>query len=289
MTINYQALRNWQFQPLEHSYTARDVMLYSLGIGYGLDPLDPDDLSYVYEKELRVPPTFSVVLGHPGFWARDPRTGIDWVKLLHGEQTMTVHKPLPREGTVIGRSRISRLSDKGAGRGALMEIERTVTDKHTGELYAKMVQLTFLRGDGGFSAADGISDPPPPPPQQIPERAPDRVIELPTRPETALIYRLSGDDNPLHADPQVARAAGFQQPILHGLATWGVAAHAVLKTECASDPARLGSFHARFTSPVYPGETIRTEIWREGNLVSFRSSVVERNVTVLGNGRATLQ
>ncbi|MDR2990323.1 MAG: MaoC family dehydratase N-terminal domain-containing protein [Burkholderiaceae bacterium] len=289
MTIDYKTLRNWHFEPIEHSYTARDVMLYSLGIGYGLDPLDPDDLPYVYEKDLRVPPTFPVVLGYPGFWARDPRTGIDWVKLLHGEQTMTVHKPLPREGVVIGRSRISRLSDKGAGKGALMEVERTVTDKATGELYATFVQLAFLRGNGGFSAADGVSDPPPPPPPPIPERAPDSVIELPTRPETALIYRLSGDDNPLHADPQVARAAGFERPILHGLATWGVAAHAVLKTQCASDPARLASFHARFTAPVYPGETIRTEIWREGEAVSFRSNVVERGVMVLNNGRAVLR
>jgi acyl dehydratase len=289
MTIDYQTLRNWHFEPVERSYTSRDVMLYSLGIGYGLDPLDPDDLAYVYEKELRVPPTFSVVLGFPGFWARDPRTGIDWVKLLHGEQTMTVHKPLPREGTVIGRSRISRLSDKGADKGALMEVERTVTDKATGELYATHLQLVFLRGDGGFSAADGVSDPPPPPAPPIPERAPDHVIDLPTRPETALIYRISGDDNPLHADPQVARAAGFERPILHGLATWGVAAHAVLRTQCASDPERLASFHARFTAPVYPGETIRTEVWREGEVIRFRSSVVERNIVVLNNGRATLR
>lgn len=168
MTIDYQTLRNWHFEPIERSYTARDVMLYSLGIGYGLDPLDPDDLAYVYEKALRVPPTFAVVLGFPGFWARDPRTGIDWVKLLHGEQTMTVHKPLPREGTVIGRSRISRLSDKGAGKGALMEVERTVTDKASGELYATLLQLVFLRGDGGFSAADGVSDPPRRPRRRFP-------------------------------------------------------------------------------------------------------------------------
>ena len=289
MTIDYQTLRNWHFEPIEHSYKARDAILYSLGIGYGVDPLDPDDLACVYEKELRVPPTFAVVLGYPGFWARDPRAGIDWVKMLHGEQTMTAHKPLPREGTVIGRSRIARLTDKGAGKGALMEVERTVTDKATGELYATLTQLVFLRGDGGFSAADGVSDPPPAVVAPVPERAPDSVIELKTRPETALIYRLCGDDNPLHADPQVARAAGFERPILHGLATWGVAAHAVLKTQCASDPARLASFHARFTAPVYPGETIRTEIWRADDEIRFRASVVERNLVVLNNGRATVR
>jgi acyl dehydratase len=170
-----------------------------------------------------------------------------------------------------------------------MEVERTVTDKATGELYATVVQLSVLRGDGGFSAADGVSDPPPPLLPPVPQHVPDDVVDLPTRPETALIYRLSGDYNPLHADPQVARAAGFERPILHGLATWGVAAHAVLKSQCASDPARLASFQARFTAPVYPGETLRTEIWREGSVVSFRASVVERNLMVLNNGQAVLR
>ncbi|MEX3942911.1 MaoC/PaaZ C-terminal domain-containing protein [Paraburkholderia sp. BR10937] len=289
MTIDYHTLRNWPFKDVEQTYTARDAVLYSLAVGYGANPVDPDDLAFVYEKALRVPPTLAVVLGFPGFWARDPRSGIDWVRLLHGEQSLVMHKPLPPTATVIGRSRITRVVDKGAGKGALLEIERSITDKASGERYATVTQLTFCRGDGGFSADNGLSDEAPAPPPPMPERVPDHHCDLPTRPETALIYRLCGDDNALHADPQVARAAGFERPILHGLATWGVAAHAVLKTLCASDPQRLAAFHARFTAPVYPGETIRTEMWRDGNEVSFRARVLERDVLVLNHGRAQLR
>lgn len=289
MTIDYHTLRSWPFQDVEQTYTARDAMFYSLAVGYGANPVDVDDLAFVYEKELRVPPTFAVVLGFPGFWARDPKSGIDWVRLLHGEQGIEIHKPLPREATVIGRSRITRVVDKGEGKGALLEIERSLTDKATGERYATLRQLTFCRGDGGFSANGGPSDEAPPAPPAVPDREADYVCELPTRPETALLYRLCGDDNALHADPQIAHAAGFERPILHGLATWAVAAHALLKTLCASDPARLVRFHARFTAPVYPGETIRTEIWRDGNAVSFRARVVERNIIVLNNGTASLR
>jgi acyl dehydratase len=289
MTIDYYTLKNWQFDELEHTYTARDAMLYSLGLGYGNDPLDPDDLAFVYEKALRVNPTFAVVLGYPGFWAKHPGTGIDWVKLLHGEQTLRIHRPLPAAGTVVGRSRVARITDKGPGKGALVLIERTITDKVTGELMATVEQLNFCRGDGGFSASGQPGDPPPAVPAPLPDRAPDAICDLPTRPEAALIYRLSGDDNPLHVDPDVARAAGFERPILHGLATWGVAGHAVLKTACAGAPEKLGSLYARFTAPVYPGETIRTELWFDEGTVSFRSSALERGVVVLNNGRAELR
>jgi acyl dehydratase len=289
MTIDYHNLKNWPFEDIEQHYCARDVILYSLGAGYGSNPLDPDELAFVYEKELRVTPTFAVALGFPGFWVKDPRSGIDWVRMLHGEQTLRVHKPLLREATVIGRSRVARIVDKGPGKGALVLIERTVTDKATGELLATIEQLNFCRGDGGYSAGGDPSDEAPSSPPPVPEHAPDAVCDLPTRPEIAHIYRLSGDDNPLHVDPDVARNAGFERPILHGLATWGVAAHAVLKTTCSSDPTRLALFRARFTAPVYPGETIRTEVWRENNVVHFRSRVIERDVVVLNNGYAELR
>lgn len=288
MPIDYDTLKQWDFGEIEHTYTPRDVMLYALGVGYGADPLDADDLAFVYEKALRVAPTMAAVLGYPGFWARDPRTGIDWVKMLHGEQTVRIHRPLPRSGTVIGRSKVARIVDKGAGKGALLLIERGVFDKASGERLATVEQLNFCRGDGGFSAGDGRSDTLPAS-APMPEGPPDAVCDLPTRPEAALIYRLSGDDNPLHADPEVARAAGFDRPILHGLATWGVAAHAVLKTCCDSDPERMMLFHARFTKPVFAGESIRTEIWRDGNTVSFRARSIERDVVVLDNGRAELR
>lgn len=289
MTICYQTLKNWPFADIEQHYTHRDAILYSLGVGYGANPLDPDELAFVYEKDLRVSPTFAAVLGYPGFWAKDPRSGIDWVRMLHGEHTLRIHRPLPPAATVIGRSRVARVVDKGAGKGALLLIEREVTDKATGERLATIEQLNFCRGDGGYSANGDTSDDAPTSPPAVPARKPDAACELPTRTEAALVYRLSGDDNPLHADPDVARAAGFERPILHGLATWGVAAHAVLKMQCGSDPARLALFRARFTSPVYPGETIRTEMWRDGNTVQFRAHAVGRNVVVLDNGIAELR
>jgi acyl dehydratase len=289
MTIDYNTLKNWPFKDIEHEYTPRDVMLYNLGVGYGSSPLDPDELAFVYEKDLRVAPTFAVVLGFPGFWAKDSRSGIDWVRMLHGEQTLHIHKPLPTSATVIGRSRIARIVDKGVGKGALVLIERKVSDKATGELLATIEQLNFCRGDGGYSAGGDPSDEAPTSPPPVPERAADALCDLPTRPEIALIYRLSGDDNPLHVDPEIARGAGFERPILHGLATWGVAANAVLRTTCDSDPTRLALFRGRFTAPVYPGETIRTEIWRAGNAVHFCSRVLERDVVVLNNGYAELR
>ena len=133
MTIDYHTLRNWPFEDIEQTYTQRDAILYSLGLGYGHDPLDPDDLPFVYEKALRVPPTFAAVLGYPGFWARHPGTGIDWVKLLHGEQRLRIHRPLPAAATIVGRSRVARIVDKGPGKGALVLIERSVVDKTSGE------------------------------------------------------------------------------------------------------------------------------------------------------------
>ncbi|MGF6997082.1 MaoC/PaaZ C-terminal domain-containing protein [Paraburkholderia sp. GAS32] len=289
MTINYDTLKNWPFEDIEQHYTARDVMLYQLGVGYGWDPLDPNELPFVYEKDLRVTPTFAVVLGYPGVWARDPRSGIDWVRMLHGEQTLYIHKPLPPSATIIGRSRVARIVDKGADKGALVLIERRVTDKTTGELLATIEQLNFCRGDGGYSLSGAPSDEAPTSPPPVPERAPDAVFDLPTRPEMAHIYRLSGDDNPLHVDPEVARNAGFERPILHGLATWGVAAHSVIRTTCDGDPTRLALFRARFTAPVFPGETIRTEVWRSGNAAHFRSRVTERDVVVLNNGYAEMR
>jgi acyl dehydratase len=226
-----------------------------------------------------------VVLGWPGFWARDLDTGIDWVKLVAGEQGLTLHRPLAPRGAVTGKTRVTEIIDKGPGKGALVYSERVVTDRATGEKIATATQTTFCRGDGGFGGPPREARPVHP----IPDRAPDQVCDLATRPETALIYRLSGDPNPLHVDPAVAEAAGFPRPILHGLATFGVAGHAILKTLCRYDPARLAAIAGRFSAPVFPGETIRTEMWRDGEVVSFRARVVERDVIALNNGRAEVR
>ena len=198
---------------------------------------------------------------------------------------MTLHRPLPVAGWFVTRSRVEEIIDKGAGKGALIYLVREISDADSGDKLATMRRTTFARGDGGFGGPSG----PRHEPHRMPEgRAPDHVCDLPTLPQQALIYRLNGDDNPLHVDPDVAREAGYERPILHGLCTFGVAGHAVLKTLCGWDPARLKRFDVRFSAPVFPGETIRTEMWVDGATVSFRARVVERDAVVLNNGLAEL-
>ena len=282
MALDYDRLRNWELADVEHAYGRTDTILYALGVGLGADPLDARQLRFVYEEDLLALPTMAVVLGAPGFWLKEQDTGVDWVRVLHGEQGLVLHRPLPPEGTAIGRTRVTGILDKGADKGALIYSEKVLIDKASGETVATTTSTTFARGDGGFGGPTGPS----PRPHPIPERSPDLACDLPTVPQAALIYRLSGDRNPLHADPEVARAAGFKAPILHGLCTLGVAGHALLKSCCDYDPARFRSLKLRFSAPVYPGETIRTEMWRDGAVVSFRSRVVERDVVVLDNGRA---
>lgn len=283
MPLDYAKLKNWTIPEIEQRYTTRDTILYALGLGCGGDPTDAGELRFVYEDGLAALPTMAVVLGAPGFWLKDPATGIDWRKVLHGEQGLVLHKPLPPSGTVLGRSRITEILDRG-DKGAFMYSERDVVDQASGAVLATTTSTTVLRGEGGFGGPTHAAREP----HKLPERAPDQTVDLATLPQAALIYRLSGDDNPLHADPKVARAVGFPRPILHGLCSFGVAGRAVLRACCGNDPARLKRFQLRFSAPVYPGETIRTEIWRDGATVSFRARVVERDIVVLNNGLAQI-
>ncbi|HEY0201154.1 MAG TPA: MaoC/PaaZ C-terminal domain-containing protein [Burkholderiaceae bacterium] len=296
MAIDYQHLKNRAFAPVAQHYTERDTMLYALSLGLGNDPIDAGALPFVYEGlpgGLRALPTQAVVLGYPGFWAREPDTGIDWVKLLHGEQRVRWHQALPASGDVVGHNRITHLTDKGEGKGAIMITERRL-ESAIGELLATVQQVTFLRGDGGYSQQGGgqPSDAPLPPLAPTPEdRAPDFTDTQTIRPEAALLYRLMGDTNPLHADPAVATKAGFERPILHGLASYGLVAHAVLRQCGGGDPARLKALDIRFAAPVYPGETLVTEIWRvPGQLGQFqlRARVAERDKVVMSHGFAEL-
>jgi acyl dehydratase len=268
--------------PAEQIYDAKDCMLYALGVGLGHDPMNEDELAFVYEKDLKVLPTMATVLAHSGSLARNPDSGINWVMVVNGEQGFALERPLSGEGVLIGRTKIVEVIDKGAGKGALLLTERKITDKATGAPIGTVTQTIFCRGDGGFGGPPRQS----PQPHPIPTRAPDAVCDFGTRPEMALIYRLSGDYNPLHAEPAAAKAAGFDRPILHGLGTFGVSGHALLKTVCGYDPARLKSFSCRFSAPVFPGETIRTEMWRDGPIVSFRARVVGRDVIAINHGRA---
>ncbi len=280
MAIDYEVLLNHRLPDVHQHVTAHDTILYALSVGFGQDPLDPRQLDFVDQhRALRAVPTAAVVLGHPGSWLADPATGVDAVQLVHGEQGVVLHRPLPASGEVIGRSRVTGLVDKGPGRGALLYSEKQLLLAATGERLATATSTTFLRGDGGFGGPSG----PVRPPHPMPEDPPDWVMDLPTRPEQALLYRLNGDDNPLHADPAFAARAGFPRPILHGLCTLGVVGHALLATLGGYDAERFREMHLRFTAPVFPGETIRTEGWHDG---SFRARVVERDVVVVGNGRA---
>jgi len=296
MAIDYHHLKARDFGVVRQHYTERDTMLYALSLGLGNDPLDAAALPFVYEGlegGLRALPTQAVVLGYPGFWAREPDTGIEWVKLLHGEQRVRWHRPLPASGDVVGHNRITHLTDKGEGKGAIMITERRL-ESAAGELLATVQQVTFLRGDGGYSQQAGgqPSDAPLPALQPTPEdRAPDFTDTQSIRPEAALLYRLMGDTNPLHADPAVATKAGFERPILHGLASYGLVAHAVLRQCGGGDPARLVALDIRFAAPVYPGETLVTEIWRvpgQAGQFQLRARVAERDKVVMSHGFAEL-
>jgi acyl dehydratase len=302
MPFDPQKILNWQFPEIEHSYTERDTILYALGLGCGSDPAEPGDLRFVYERGLLALPTMAVVLAYPGNWLESDESTADYSRVLHGEQYLALHRPIPPAGTVVGRSRIVDLLDKGKQKGAVLYVERTIFDRASGEPVATMTSAAMLRGDGGFGGKPG----PQPAPHRLPDAAPQTAVDLKTHANSALIYRLSGDRNPLHADPKAATAGGFPSPILHGLCTFGVAGRALLKACCGGDPARLRSMQVRFSAPVFPGETIRTEIWDasspggtpEGQehaptsagarQISFRARVVERDVAVLNNGMATV-
>lgn len=284
MAIDYEKLLRLKIPDAQHSYLPKDAILYALSLGVGADPLDEGQLRFCYEQDLRVLPTLGVVLAHPGFWPKTLNTGLDWVRIVHAEQGLVLHKPLPPQAEVVGHSRVVEIVDKGREKGAFIAVERRVLDRATSAPLCTITQTMFCRGDGGFGGPQRAL----PPPHQVPERAPDAICDIPTLPQTALLYRLNGDWNPLHADPAVARKAGFEKPILHGLATYGIAAYAIIKTLCANDGARVASIFGRFTAAAYPGETLRTEMWVDGLIVSYRVRSLERDVVAINNGRVEL-
>lgn len=283
MALDYDRLMGMAPMETRHELSRRDTMLYALGVGAALGgPTDPGELQFVYEDGLKALPTMAAVLAYPGFWAKDPRYGLTWQKILHGEQSIELHRELPVEGVLRGVTSIDEIYDKGAAKGALMLSSRRIYNEADGDLIATVRQSSFLRGDGGFGGGPGGAVPAP---RALPDRPADILLQMLTRPEQALIYRLSGDYNPLHADPAVATQGGFPAPILHGLATYGVAGRGVLRALCGNDSTRLRRYDVRFSSPVFPGETLALEIWREGpGEAAMRARVVERDLQVLGAG-----
>ena len=283
MAIDYDKIMSLKSNDVEYSYTDNDTMLYALGVGFGRDPLNRDELDFVYEKDLKTIPSMATVIAWGAGHMRD--SGMNYLMVVHGEQRLKIYEPLPVAANILVDSRVTHVIDKGVDKGALLVTEGDIKEKQTGKLLCTLGGTTFARGDGGFGGPKDGS----PEPHQIPDRKPDIISELDTTPDQALLYRLSGDRNPLHSDLDVAEAAGFPRPILHGLCSYGTACRSIIKDVCKYDSSLIKQFDVRFSSPVFPGEKISTEIWIDGSDISFRSWVKERNVMVINNGKCVLR
>lgn len=282
MAIVYPEILSQTREGQTFSWGDRETMLYALGIGLGADPMNETELPFVYEGNLKAVPSLATVVA----WGSGPNWGsstINFMLVVHGEQSIELHKPMPAGASVTADSRIVGVYDKGP-KGAVIMTETVLKDARTGEKIVTLGSSIFARGDGGFGGP-GEGQPEPHP---IPQRTPDLSLDFTTRPDQALLYRLSGDRNPLHADPGFAKMAGFPRPILHGLCTYGITCRAVLQGFADYQPERIKSHSARFSAPVFPGDTITVDIWKDGEVVSFEARVKDRNATVIKNGRTVL-
>ncbi len=285
MPIKYPEIMSLKREGDAYSWTDREVMLYAVGIGMGADPMDEKELLFVNEgsfhaRPLKVVPTFASVAA----WGAGPGDlGINRVMVVDGERDITFHKPLPVSAKITADFRILAVFDKGKDKGAVVMRETVLKDEAGGKL-ATLVSSAFARGDGGFGGPNEGQ----PAPHAVPSRAPDQSVDITTRPDQALTYRLCGDRNPLHSDPEFARQAGFPRPILHGMCTYGLTCRAVLQTYADYDPAAFRQHVARFSAPVFPGETVTVDLWKDGDVVSFEACVKARNVTVIKSGKTVL-
>ncbi|WP_422362476.1 MaoC/PaaZ C-terminal domain-containing protein [Pyruvatibacter mobilis] len=283
MAIDYDHLMSLTSEGERFSYGDRETMLYALGVGMGRDPLAAKELPYVYEKDLKTVPTMATVIAWGAGPLRD--SGINYLMVVHGEQKLTLHRPLPAAADIIADSRVVGAWDKGADKGAVIVTETDIRLADTDDKLCTLTSTTFARGDGGFGGpTEGA-----PKPHALPDRAPDQTIEVDTRADQALLYRLSGDRNPLHADPEFTTAAGFPAPILHGLCTYGTCCRAILGSVADYDHTAITGFDVRFSSPVFPGETILVDVWKDGPIASFRARLKERDAVVINNGKCTLK
>ena len=285
MPIKYDEVMALKNIGQKYSWTDREVMLYAVGIGMGADPMDEKELSFVNEgyytpRELKVVPTYASVAA----WGSGPgHIDVNRVMVVDGERDITFHKPLPVTANITADSSILGVFDKGKDKGAVIRRE-TILRNETGEPLATLVASQFARGDGGFGGPSEGQ----PEPHKIPDRKPDMTVDITTRPDQALLYRLCGDRNPLHSDPEFAKRGGFDRPILHGMCTYGLSCRAVLQTYADYDPAAFKRHAVRFSSPVFPGETVSFDLWKDGNVISIEGKVKSRNVTVIRNGMTVL-
>lgn len=291
MPIHYPDILDEGTQPIRVSYDDRDLILYALSVGMGQDPMNRTELPFVYEKALKVVPTAVTVLAmHRGRGDPLPAkpghrpSSFNPLLSVHGEQKVEFFKPLAKSGTFTVRSRNIGIFDKGEGKGSVLRSEMLCEDED-GSLIAKLTSSGFLRGDGGFGGpSDGQ-----PEPHSVPERAPDLSLDFPTSPSQALLYRLNGDRNPIHADPDIAARARFERPLLHGLCTYGITCRAVLQAYTDYEPDRIASHEARFSSPVFPGDIVTVDLWQDGPIVSFMARVSARDAIVIRNGKTVLR
>ncbi len=272
MPIRPDLLLANSFPEVRQSFAKRDTILYALGVGLGADPMDDSDLAFLLEDRLLALPTFAVTLGGLGMWIKEPKFGVDFAKLVHYEQAAEFHVPLPPEGEIVAQARVRAVYDRSEGNGAIVVVEREVRDATQDLVYCALKQTLLLRGDGGFGGA--------PPPRQlsiVPDRAPDTTATFDTDRRAALIYRLSGDWNPLHSDPEAARRGGFDWPILHGLASYAIAG-VVVSRALGRSPAEVKSLSCRFAGIVLPGDLLSFRIWRQDAGAAFQAFVGERKV-----------
>jgi acyl dehydratase len=283
MALNYEQLLSKSVYDIPFNYTDRESMLYALSVGMGKDPLNRKELPYVYEQGglLQTMPTMATVLVPDMF---PPDLGWDYSQVLHAEQRMQLYRPLPPAADLLIDKKVVDAFDRGPNRGALILLEAEGRLASDDTVLFTLGCTIMARGDGGFGGPSGKG----PLPHRAPQREPDLSCDIGTREDQSLLYRLTGDRNPLHADPVSAAAVGFERPILHGLCTYGVACHAVLRTICDYDYTLIEGFDARFSAPVLPGDTITTDMWQDGNIVSFRCAVKKRDSVVLRNGKCTL-
>ncbi|BEP38945.1 MaoC/PaaZ C-terminal domain-containing protein (plasmid) [Variovorax sp. V59] len=286
-TLDVAALLGWPFRDVHVAYAQERTMLHALCIGLGGDPCDERQLRYVYEPRLKAFPTLALTLGltdDAGF-LHDERVGIDFSRMLHGQTGLRWHKPLAAVGEVTSRFAIEGLSDRGVLKGSLLRFSRTLRDRATGDLLVTETGVYMLRGNGGFSSGLDAGEPSMAP-VPIPAGPRSQCMELDTLPQSALLYRLAaGDRTGLHASPALARQSGFERPVLQGGCSFGVTAHGLVAMLCDYEGDRLRAMDARFTAPVFPGERLRVEVWRQGpRSAAFRTTSLPRGVVVLDNG-----